>query len=479
MTTVAAGILTAGPSVSAQSVDDPSIPGEGLAAADTIGVSMKTGGLASGINLGRSVAGFTEGQATARADALDLGALLPQLYGEAAACAGQTPLLGKDVLPPKTLVDSQDAGSDVSHRVQAFLPDGGGGLSTVSAGFQDATATSQPAAQALTDTPSQDVSFFQLVDPHTRVSVSRINGVREAKAVMYADKLTIMGGLIVLRQPRWEAVARSGAAKGNVGSFTFSGATVLGFDRSFDQATADVQNFANSLHDMLSNLGIYLDYPTVTTIEGGVKVSPMQFRITDMPLGITGLGPFFAQLQPLREKLFEDLNKDCVNRSGLQFLDLILQVLSGSGNVLIPVGGVEASTKPTVFPAAIIPTDGSGAFAPPPAVATPPASDQVPVDVAPDVTSRGDVAPSLDLTEPTTTVEDILPEVTEAVPTTTRAVKKATTPTEVAAPVVAKSTKPTSKSTTVALGIIALVGALGLMVGDQVVMRRSRRRIIQ
>lgn len=479
MATLAAGVIGTGPNVSAQTADDPAIPGEALAAADTIGLMMKTGGLAIGINLGRSVAGYTEGQATARADALDLGALTT-LFGEASTCAGAVPILGKTVLPPKTIADSQDAGSEVSRRVEAYLPDGAGGLTNRSAGFQDATATGQPSSVALTDTPPQDLSFFQLVDAHTLVSTSRVNGVREAKAAMWADKLTIMGGLVVLRQPRWEAVARSGAAQGNVGSFTFSGATILGVNRTFDQASADVQNFAKSLHDMLSNLGIYLDYPTVTQIEGGVKVSPMQFRITDMPLGITSLGPFIAQLQPLREKLFEDLKKqNCANNNGLQLLDLVLQLLSGSGNVLIPVGGVEASTKPTVFPAAVLTPVGSGAATPPPTFAAP--VDTTPVEVADTDTARTFTTPTSGFEEPTAVIpEETIPPDTEVVPTTIEKAKpKKATTTEVAAPAVAKGKEPTSKSTTVALGIMALVGALGLMVGDQIVMRRSRRRIIQ
>lgn len=477
MATIAVGVVGTGPGVSAQDNDDPSIPGEGLAAADTIGVSLKSGGLAIGVNLGRSVASFTEGQATSRADALDLGAL-PQLYGETSACPGETPVLGKAVLPPKTIADSQDAGSEASRRVEAFMPDFAGNLTRASAGFQDAIATGQPSATALTDTPSQDAAIFQLVDPHTKVTASRVNGLREASAVMWADKLTIMGGLIVLREPRWEAVARSGTFKGNQGSFTFSGATVLGVNRTFDQATGDVKSFAKGLHDMLSNLGLYLDYPTVTEIEGGVKVSPMQFRITNMPLGITSLGPFIAQLQPLREKLVEDLSKECTNRAGLQLLDLVLQLLSGSGNVLIPVGGVEASTKPTVFPAAVIPTDGSAGTTPPETFVAP--APAAPVEVDDSDTARTFTSTSPDLGESTTLPEETIPEVTEAPPTTVKkavAKKKATN--EVAAPVVAKSSKPTSKSTTVALGVMALVGALGLMVGDQVVMRRSRRRIIQ
>ncbi len=478
MATLVAGVIGSGPGASAQTTDDPAIPGEALAAADTIGMMMKTGGLALGINLGRSVAGYTEGQATARADALDFGALTT-LFGEASTCAGAVPILGKTVLPPKTVADSQDAGSEVSRRVQAFLPDGGGGLTTISAGFQDATATSQPSSQASTDTPPQDLSFFQLVDAHTLVSTSRINGVRQARAAMWADKLTIMGGLIVLRQPRWEAIARSGAAQGNVASFTFSGATVLGFDRSFDQATADVQNFANSLHDMLSNLGIYLDYPTVTQIEGGVKVSPMQFRITDMPLGITSLGPFISQLQPLRDKLFEELKQEnCANNNGLQLLDLVLQLLSGSGNVLIPVGGVEASTKPTVFPAAVLTPVGSGAATPTPTFAAPAAT--TPIDVADSGADRTYTTPTSAIDESTTIPEDTAAPDTAAAPTSVVKTKpKKATTTEVAAPAVAKGKEPTSKSTTVALGIMALVGALGLMVGDQIVMRRSRRRIIQ
>lgn len=477
------GVAAPGATVAAQTADP--VPGEGAAAADVLGLNIKTAGVTIGFTLGRSLARYQESQGSAEARALDLGAL-PVLFGEAASCDGSTPVLPKETLPPSTATDSSAADAGVSRRVEARFPAGIGAIGP-SAGFQDATATPQPSSRAIVDSTYQDLGIFAIEDPHSEATTKFANGTREAHAITWAKKVSIFGGLIVLRDPRWEATARSGAVTTNDGSFTFSGATVLGIDRTFDQASGDVKAFGDALAAMLSNLGVHLDYPTVNVTDGRVVVSPLQFRLTDLPLGVSAIGPFLAELQPLREILFKQLTaQDCKNAQGLQLVDVVLQVLSGSGSVVIPVGGVDVSTAATSFPVAQIPAGGQtgdGGFAPSatdaPSTSSPSDSTFDSASVPSAVLSSGGANFALsDSAVAPVDVESASTVPSTDAPTTTRAPAERALAAPAAVTPAAALAEPASSATAIAVGGIALVGAAALALADQLVMRRSRRRII-
>ena len=307
----------------------------------------------------------------------------------------------------------------------------------------------------------------------TEVTTRLENGVREARAVSTAERLTVFGGLFTFVNPRWEAVARSGATTTTEGSFTFERATVLGTPRSAQQVMADLGAFRDGLEQLLAPFGVELQLPAVEVDQGRVRVTPMRFMIKDMPWGAQVIAPFLGDIQPLKEVLTRQLlEEDCTNESSLLLLDVILGVAGGSGSIQVIAGGVEASTAATDFsspPLPELPIDTAG---------------DAPLEVAGDQLSVDDFAledltfDDLDLgldelgLDSFDTTVDVLP----VEDTTTDAPKRRE---EVAAPALAASRMEGTDAGAAAatVGALALIGALGLSLGERLRARRTARRI--
>jgi hypothetical protein len=452
------------------------VRGGASAQADTLGLNIVTSGATIGLTLGRSLAQYRDRSASSEGRALDLGAL-SVLFGELSRCDATKPLLPKESLPPVTAADSSESGSGASHRTQVFFPGLRGVPSTMPAGFQDATASAQPASRATTETVYQDISFFTLTNARTETTARLTGNLREARAVTAADEMQMMNGMFRFVNPRWEAVAHSGSTEDVAGQFTFDTAYVFGIPRTHDQILADVAGFSQGLSAALGGLGVHIDLPQVEVEGRTVRVTPMAFRITDPPIGAAALTPFFNNIQPLYDIMSETLVKqDCKNQSTLQLLDVVLQVLKGSGSIVIPVGGVEATTDDKYFP--------------PPAIVPPPSAEQpeapieeppttvaepfVPVgDVGTDLPTGGDFVPSVS-TDPGPEVEAAV-ETTEA-PVDDHEVAAADIPVPPAA-ISSRFEDGSTGGTATVVGIIALAVVLSLAAGDRWIMRRTRRRI--
>lgn len=347
------------------------------------------------------------------------------------------------------------------------------------AGYQDATAAPGPSSRAVTDSADADMFLVALTGGHTEVTTQLVDKVREAHAVVTADQLKVFGGLFTFDQPRWEAIARSGRYSTSEGRFTFTGATVLGLPRNADDAMADLTEFKRGLEQLLAPLGVQLDLPTIEVSDGRVRVTPMAFRIVDPPWGAQAIAPFLSNIQPLRESLVRQaLDEDCKNETPILLLDVILGVIAGSGSVEIMAGGVEARTDDTVFPAPLPPAAPPQTLAARAVAAVPPSEgydEYTPGDYSPGSagtsnrsTGFGVAYDDLDLDGTDGAVD---PEVAAA--TESRDDEFA------AMPSAATSSFEDSDAgrAAVAVGLLALLGALGLTFGERLNSRRSSRRI--
>lgn len=340
-----AGTATAGP-VAAQ--DGGFRNGEASATADTFVVNVKQGNANIGFTYGRSIAGYRDRTGSAEARALDLG-VLPTLFA-VEQCDGSTPPMNPDTLPPTTRVDSTEPNAGASRRAEAFVPGYDGGPHGPSVGFQDATASPKPASRGTTESVDTDLGLLALDGGSTEVTTRLEGRVREARAVTRADELRVFGGLFTFTNPRWEAAARSGDLESNVGSFTFERATVLGVERTPQEALEDFAGFEYGLEQLLQPFGVQLDLPTVEVADGRVRVTPMAFRVVDPPFGSAVVAPFLGAIQPLREAAVNKaVAQDCRNALAITLLDVVLGVVAGSGSVEILAGGVDAFTADTDF----------------------------------------------------------------------------------------------------------------------------------
>lgn len=435
--------------------------GEAEASAQTFGVNVTQGNANIGFTYGSVIANYRDTTGTADAKALDLG-VFPTLFG-VEQCDGSAPLLNPATFPPPTRTDSTDASAPQSRRAAAHLPGMGTAGPGPLAGHQDATATALPSARAVTESERADMFVLAVDGGATEVDTRLQNGVREATAVVTARSLTVFGGLFSFENPRWEAVARSGGDTTSEGSFSFERATVLGFDRTQEEAMADLDGFRQGLEELLAPFGVKLRLPEVIVEEGRVEVTPMQFAIDDMPWGAQVIAPFLGSIQPLREDFArQQLEQDCKNESSLLLLDVVLGILAGSGSVEITAGGVEVFTADTDFsspPLEMLPLDAAAPLDAPPDVL---GFDLLGTDLSFDTFDGAPLESG-----------DILAEEVAA------PVEEPADDRELAAVV---STAPSFEDTSagaaaVAVGIAGLLAAVGLCVAERVRARRLTRRI--
>lgn len=464
------------------------IPGEARSVAKSFVLGLSPGGgKPLEVTLGGSTARYQNRTANAEGAALNLG-LLEIFLGESAQCNDRPPIIPADQLPPVTTGDSRRKNT-VTKPVEVRMP-GSKELPGPIAGTQIAAATPTPqGSSAGTTTPKQDLGLLTLTGGTTSVTTRLSGGVREASAVSTGTKLTLLGGMIVINEPRWEAIARSGGTTTADGRFTFSSASILGFTRTAESFKGDFKGFAYELSKILSSFGVHLEYPEITVEDGRVEVSPLVFGIADPPIGRGVIQPFLKLVEPMRaEAAKAAIDKDCNNEAVLQVLDLALGVLSGSGTINLSVGGVEVMTAATEFPEPeplVLPTTAptpdttqpaivasESEFAPEEFVAT----DDVVID---DMTY--DDGPTLD--EEYTVSDDTIPSDFDDAPT--NVASEAPAPTERSSlaalpPIDSVSSRfePGSKGGTAALvGGLSILGLLVMALADRLVMSRSDRKI--
>jgi hypothetical protein len=255
------------------------------------------------------------------------------------------------------------------------------------------------------------------------------------------------------------------------GTFTFQSATVLGIPRSAVDVLADLTGFKQGIEQLLAPFGVTFELPRLEVLEDGVRVTPMAFRVVDPPFGTDVLVPFLGQIDPLVQALRQQaVEADCKNQTVLTVVDVLLGVLGGSGSLEILAGGVQATTHDVDYtvPAFEEPVVAAETLPPdtvPPAVEPLPFTDPGTFEPFTDTGSEL----SLD-----TGVEDLAVPGDVAVTETTADGEREV----VALPSAASRFEDgTAGAAGVAVGTIALLGALALSAGDRVVAARRRRSI--
>jgi hypothetical protein len=123
---------------------------------------------------------------------------------------------------------------------------------------------------------------------------------------------------------------------------------------------ADLKATADFIQKLLGFIGLSMDLPQ-TQINGDVvSVSPLNIHLTDSPLGKEIIAPFLTAPtkdgSPTADQSIEDAlakwaSESCDNKRYRQIAEIILGLLKGSGSLLLPIGGVTASTDATPPPA--------------------------------------------------------------------------------------------------------------------------------
>lgn len=476
---IATFVLPSAPPAGAE-VHPGFVPGEGNAVAAGLKLAIQPGGSPIEVNMGRSLAAYQNSTATAQGTAFDLG-LLTVFFGEAGRCEGSEPLLPESVLPPVTVSRSTRPEPPTDPvRVTAPTVDGSPGPVV---GTQHATSAAEPqSSSATTTTTNQDVGLFA-VDGLRTTTTTRLDGdVRYARAVTEARQLRILGGLIVLDQPRWDATSRTGGVTTAEGRFTFSRARVLGIDQRPEDARSAFDWLTGGLESLLDPLGVEFAFPEVVVDGDEVTVTPMVFGIVDPPIGRTLVAPLLDLLAPVKlAATQESIAIDCNNAAVLQVVDLVLGVLSGVGELRVEVGGAAAFTAATEYP------DPPTLSAPRPKETPVAAAPTAPTPAAPAPLS----APTTPLSTPRTpslslpAAPPALPEVPTAVAADVRAADTESGADDGAdpddlgielPPLTATTTRSTPGSTggrAVWVGVLGLAIAAAVALGDRILINRT------
>ena len=472
------------------------VRGGANASADSMAMLINNAGAALGWTFGRSTAAYRDITATAEGKAVDLGAL-EALLGQPQCNGTEPPALDLATLPPRTIADSAEEGSEVERTAAVNYPR----LTIDSApdqpvGTQAASATKVPSSQSHTETLDQDFGFFRVEGARSSATTSFENGVRTAEAISSADRLILFGGQVVFQEPVWTARAFSGADSGEEASFEFAWASVFGNYVSGAALERDLLFFTTIVEGLLSPLGVKISFPEVTQpFSGdGISISPMAFTMSEAPIAGDLLIPL------LNTPLFRDFREESVQRVGTTetawtIVDALERALGGSGSVEILVGGATATTDDTDYSFQPFPEAQS---------AEPDSSDPAPTEPAPDPFVSDD---TLDLTDDYGTFDDYGDDFSSDFSTDFSDDYGAEIGLEGELPVesldVAAIDDPGSEGDTgdgaeitdsreiaagsdgggagnaaaVAVGVLALLGAIGLSLGDRFVGMRARRRI--
>lgn len=344
-TALTAAALAGGGAVWAEPNDAPVVTGgfrNGSAKATAIVAELAPGigTLRLGFQTGTAVAEIQNSLAQAQAQAVDTGLVGSSLTAE--DCDGNPGVIRPEQLPQPLRTDNR-SGNTEAQRDQV-----GVGSDALGAGRMLVEATTTPRSRAIATTaplvtgPVATVSNGK-ADAQTRI----IDGVaREAKATVDAN--LDIAGLVTLRGMHWEALHRTGADPTAVASFDLAGADANGVPLPLD----NMGSLESAINAALALSGISVEFPKVerfTEPADLVRITPLRIMLKDSPIGKTAVGPALNLSRTQREQLFDEIVAVyCRAASSLLVADIAVSVASGTGFLVLEIGGAEATTADLV-----------------------------------------------------------------------------------------------------------------------------------
>ncbi len=315
-----------------------------------VSVGVNTGAVSLGVGYGRSVAQYTDITPSSEGRAIDLG-LIASIVGFE-QCDGTPPMFEVDTLPPMTLADANTPGAATTGVTAAVKWPALAGKKQPQAimGNQTAFASDKPWAKSQTDIVTSDLVFVKVHGAKSWASAEFSGGVRIAKAESSASLISLMGGVVEIKNPKWYAEKRSGAEESETATFTFERMRLFGVEQNPSNANAALNSFKGAVQQLLGVIGLRFEIPKVTAPANGdgISISPMAFKLTNAPLGKQLLTPLLTS-EFMEQVRTDTLAEDCKREIGWLLIDQLESALAGVGSVDILVGGASATTDPTDF----------------------------------------------------------------------------------------------------------------------------------
>ncbi len=377
---VALAAITVAPAPAARAQDGATVA-TAKATAIVVKVAPAVGALQLALGSGISVAEIKNSLAQAQSTSADLGLIATALVGE--QCDGSEASFKESDLPHPIRIDNR--GGD-AHAETAAAPFGRDG-----AGVQQVRATAQPLAEAVSTSTKLELGPLVAIDGGRAVTTTEVidGKARVAHGTVSAD--LVIPGILSLKGLQWDAFHRTGTSPSAHASFEVGRVVLLG--QTIPVQGVSAEDLIATLNTGLAPLGITLTAPFVerfTDPADVVRITPLQVRFGDSPLGALLLGPLLDASRQVRDDLAASVISATCKASTLFLLgEIAIGQLSGIGSTLISVGGAEATTG---LVALEDPFGDGGLLGPSPAAPAAPATPAAPA--APAAPTGPAVAPA-------------------------------------------------------------------------------------
>jgi hypothetical protein len=348
------------------------VTGSGRARASLFEVAPRTGGLAIPVNFGKALVTYQGLSATATSGGLkppaqnsadgDCGK--PQPPGGGGGGGGApAPPGGGGSGPPTSFpfvstltVSTGEKDAEKGRQLdQGSFPEGSPISGTVQ--HQAVSADADPSGRAVTTGGRLAFgSLVEVVQGRTEAEAGVVEGkARVASAATTIDRLSLLDGLVVLADLRWDATQRTGEGEGATGGFTVGSVLFQGKPLPAPPAPPNalpglpapvLPDPLAALNTALAPSGLVIEAPRFDSSGGVARVTPMSLRFVDSALGRVVLAPIVTSLQPLRDPVVGGLLAvSCDFGLAVTVADVAAGILTGTGGITFDFGGVTATTE--------------------------------------------------------------------------------------------------------------------------------------
>ena len=326
----------AGTAATASADETPFENGNAVAQASVLRIAPGVGSLGLATTTGTSLARVANKVAEAKAQAVDLGLIGSSLTAE--QCNGDPGAFRPEQLPQPLVVDNRKGDASAS-KDEAPLAG-----SALAGGRKEASADNTPASHAAVTSVVGAVGKTVTLSGGRSDAIARVDPgkAREADATMSVD--LDIAGVVQLHNAQWHAVHRTGEGAKQEGTFSVASTVAGGVPLPTDQ-TAPLQDAINKA---LDTTGITVQLPIVQHItkpNDFIQVTPLRIQLKDSPAGKAVLGPGLNASRAQREQIINQIaTTACQLAGGLLVADITIDVLSGTGFMIIDIGGAFASS---------------------------------------------------------------------------------------------------------------------------------------
>jgi hypothetical protein len=329
-------------------------PGIGSSYAQSLQVTPHEGALAVGVVLGEALAGHTNGVARAQSQGEDLGSIGLSLEGY--NCGTQPSAQQVALIPQALQAETGQPGAAEGQTVQPT--DGASKASPTSyppswGSTEHVQATQDPYGEADTSYGLINGGAYTVAGMTTKAWSGLVKGDRVAGATSDIGAINFVNGQVVMKNLHWEVTYPSSGAGQPTGSFSVGQLLIGGTPVPAPDPSAALA----AANKVLGTLGIEVDAPTVTQVQGVEFVSPLQIQVvpndTRDKILLAAIVPAQSAEHPLAQGLEEGFSPSepqqlvqvlCQSDTPITVADITIAAIDGGGYFSAGFGGVNATS---------------------------------------------------------------------------------------------------------------------------------------